>query len=137
MFDGYGTWHCDRITDTSYGRRPGIWEIEALRFYSSVSRATRSTATVYDVTMRIHRSTTLPPTRSSPLTIRVMGETHRVDPEHAPVIIGRPIRAAARRRTSAFRIPASRANTVVDVRRGQWVGEATGRNGTIHRWPAK
>jgi transcriptional regulator with XRE-family HTH domain len=67
-----------------------------------------------------------------PLTIRVMGETHRVDPEHAPVIIGRPDPGASHEahiRISDSRV--SRQHIVVDVRGGQWVGEATGRNGTF------
>jgi transcriptional regulator with XRE-family HTH domain len=132
MFDGYGTWHCDRSPTPLSGGIRAPWEIEALRFYSSVSRTTRSTATVYDVTMA---STEVDDTGADavlPLTIRVMGETHRVDPEHAPVIIGRPDPGASQEahiRIADSRV--SRQHIVVDVRRGHWVGEATGRNGTF------
>jgi transcriptional regulator with XRE-family HTH domain len=91
-----------------------------------------STATVYDVTMASTEVDDVASDAVLPLTIRVMGETHRVDPEHAPVIIGRPDPGASQEahiRISDSRV--SRQHIVVDVRRGQWVGEATGRNGTF------
>lgn len=67
-----------------------------------------------------------------PLTIRVLGETHLVEPEHAPVIIGREDPGAEQQ--AHIRIPdarISRKHIVVDVRGGHWIGQVTGRNGVF------
>jgi transcriptional regulator with XRE-family HTH domain len=67
-----------------------------------------------------------------PLTIRTGGETHLVEPEHAPVIIGREDAGAEQQahiRIADARV--SRKHIVVDVRDGHWIGQVTGRNGVF------
>jgi transcriptional regulator with XRE-family HTH domain len=107
-------------------------EIEALQLHKDTSHTTRSTATVYDVTMAFTEVDDASGEAVLPLTIRALGETHRVDPEHTPVIIGRPDPGAAEQahiRIADARV--SRKHVVVTVRDGHWIAQVTGRNGTF------
>jgi transcriptional regulator with XRE-family HTH domain len=70
-----------------------------------------------------------------PLTVLVEGEVHTVEPDRAPVILGRPDSDPNAPGQADIRLPddprISRKHVVAHFRGGQWIAEVTGRNGVF------
>src|SRR4051794_12297699 len=70
-----------------------------------------------------------------PLTVLVGGEIHTVEPERAPVILGRPDSDPNAPGQADIRLPddprISRKHVVVHFRDGHWIAEVSGRNGVF------
>ena len=69
-----------------------------------------------------------------PLTVLVEGQIHTVEPERAPVTLGRPDSDPNAPQQADILLPdprISRKHVVVGFRDRQWIAEATGRNGVF------